>query len=66
MFGLRQTNNMISKIYERALRIVLDYHISDFETVLRNMNNITIHPKNIQTLMTEVFKIKYDLAQRWI
>ena len=66
MFGLRQTNNMISKIYEKALRTVLDYHISDFETVLRNMNNITIHPKNIQTLMTEVFKIKYDLAQRWI
>ena len=55
---------MIKKVYERALtlRIVLNDNIIDFENVLRNMNDITIHHKNIQTLMTELFKIKYDLA----
>ena len=37
MFCSRQTNNMINKIHERALRIVLNDHISDFETMLRNM-----------------------------
>ena len=26
------------------------------------MNDITIHHRNIQTLMIELFKIKYDLA----
>ena len=39
-------------------RIVLNDYFRDFET----MNDITIHHRNIQTLMTELFKIKYDLA----
>ena len=47
---------MINKMLERALRIVLNNHISDFETMLRNLNDVTIHHRNIQTL------IKYDLA----
>ena len=42
--------------------IVLNDNISDFETMLLNMNDITIHHRNIQTLMIELFKIKYDLA----
>ena len=62
MFCSRQTNNMINKIHERALRIVLNDHISDFETMLCNINDITIHHRNIQTLMIELFKIKHDLA----
>ena len=39
-------------------RIVLNDYFRDFET----MNDITIHHRNIQTLMTELSKIKYDLA----
>ena len=62
MFCSRQTNNMINKIHGKALRIVLNHHISDFETMLRNINGITIHHRNIQTLMIELFKIKHDLA----
>ena len=62
MFCSRQTNNMINKIHERALRIVLNDHISDFETMLRNINGVTIHHRNIQILMIELFKIKHDLA----
>ena len=53
---------MINKMHERALRIVLNDHISDFETMLPNMNDTTIHHRNIQTLMIELFKIKCDLA----
>ena len=53
---------MFNKIYERALRIVLNDNISDFEPMLRNMNDITIDHRNIQTLTIELFKIKYDLA----
>ena len=53
---------MINKTHERALRIVLNDHFSDFETMLLNMNDITIRIRNIQTLMIELFKIKYDLA----
>ena len=53
---------MINNIFERVLRIVLNDHISDFETILRNMNDITIQHRNIQTLMIELLKTKYDLA----
>ena len=53
---------MINKMHERALRIVLNDHISNFETMLPNMNDTTIHHGNIQTLMIELFKIKCDLA----
>ena len=42
MFYSRQTNNMINKIYERALRSVLTDNVSDFETMRLNMNDITI------------------------
>ena len=57
MFCSRQTNNMINKIHER----VLNNH-SDFEAMLRNMNDITIHHRNIQIPIIELFKTKYDLA----
>ena len=60
MLCSRKTNNMINNIHKRALRIVLSDHNSDFETMLRNFNDITIHHRNIQTLMIELFKIKYD------
>ena len=53
---------MINKIYDRALRIVLNDHIGDFEIILRNINDITSHHRSILTLMIERFKIKYDLA----
>ena len=63
MFCFRQTNNMINNIHERALTIVvLNDHIGDFETMLRNINDITIHHRNVQTFMIELFKIKYDLT----
>ena len=50
---------MINKIHERALRIVLNDHISDFETMLRNINDIAIYHRNIQILMIE---LRHDLA----
>ena len=62
IFCSRQTNKMINKIHEKDLRILLNDHVSDFETMLRNINNITIQHCNIETLMSEFFKIKYDLA----
>ena len=53
---------MINKMHERDLRIVLNDNISDFETMLQNMNDITIHHRNIQTLLIDLFKTKHNLA----
>ena len=53
---------MINKIHERALKIALNDYISDFETMLRNINDRSSHHRKIQTLMIDLFKINYDLA----
>ena len=62
MFCSRQTNNMINKLHERALRLVLNHHVSDFEALLRKRNDISCHYSNIQILMIELYKIKNELA----
>ena len=43
MFYSKQTSKMINKLHERALRIVLNNHISNFETLLQKSNNISCH-----------------------
>ena len=52
---------MINKIHERALRLILNDHTSDFDTLLQNNNDTCNHHRNIQTLMVEVYKIKNKL-----
>ena len=62
MFCSRTSNNLINKVHERALRIILGDDTSDFETLLENNNDICNHHRNIQVLMIEMFKIKNELA----
>ena len=59
MFCSRTSNNMINKIHERALRLILNYHRSGFDTLLQNNNDTCNHHKNI--LMVEIYKIKNNL-----
>ena len=61
MICSRTSNNMINKIHERALRLILNDHTSDFDTLLQNNNNTCNHHRNMQTLMTETYKIKNNL-----
>ena len=62
MICSRQTKNMTNKLHERALRLVLDDHVSDFEALLRRSNDVSYHHRNIQMLMVEFYKIKNELA----
>ena len=62
MLCARTSNNMINKVHERALRVVLNDHTSDFETFLQNSNDVCNHHRNIQILLIEIFKTKIDLA----
>ena len=61
MYCQRQSNNLINKIHERALRIAYNDYVSSFETLLEREGSIPIHQKNIHTLATEIFKAKNDL-----
>ena len=60
MFCSKILNNIINKIKERSLRLLLNSHTSDFETLAKNNDTCNQHRK-IQTLMVESYKIKNKL-----
>ena len=62
MFHSRRLNNKI-KLYERALRITYQDHISTFQELLNKGNFVSIYHRNLQVLATEMFKIHRSLSQ---
>ena len=46
---------MINKILEQALRLIVNDHTSDVDTLLQNNNDTFNHHRNIQTLMIEIY-----------
>ena len=57
MFSLGKANNLINRLHEISIRIVRSDNESKFENLLEKNKEITIHPSNLQLLMTEVYKI---------
>ena len=55
MYCLGESNNLINKIHERALRIAYADYESNSNALLEKDNSISIHQRNIQT---EVFGTK--------
>ena len=47
---------MINKIHERALRLILNDHTKDFDTLLQNNNKAYNDHRNIQTITVEILK----------
>ena len=61
MFHSRKLNIRVNKLHERALRIVYQDYASSFTELLERDNSTTIHNRNIQLLVTELFKVKNGL-----
>ena len=61
MFHSRQLNQKINKIQERALRITYKDTESTFSELLLKDCAVNIHTKNLQILMTEMYKTKNEL-----
>ena len=59
MFHSRNTENGVNKIHQRALRLVFDdsSHLS-FDELLIKGKSVTIHQRNLQFLVKEIFKVK--------
>ena len=53
MFCFRQSNNLINKMHERALKLIYQDN-SNFEVLLEKRHDISIHQRNLQALMTEI------------
>ena len=61
MFHDRALNAKVNKIQERALRIVYKNSHADYETLLKLDNAVSIHQRNLQYLMIEIYKTKKNL-----
>ena len=61
MFHGRQLNKKNNKIRERALRITYKDDGSTYSELLEKDCAVTIHTKNLQLLMTEMYKTRNDL-----
>ena len=58
----RTLNNMINKLHERSLRIILNDYSSNFNILLENNNDTSNYHRNVQALLIEVFNMKNELA----
>ena len=61
MLSERGLNNKINHLHEKALRIAYKDEISDFKALVEKDNAVTIHVRNIQFLMTEIFNTQHSL-----
>ena len=62
MFHSRTLNNRINRLHERALRLAYKDSKSTFEELLDLDKSFTIHHRNLQELVTEIFKVKNNLS----
>ena len=58
----RSLNNNINKIHERALRKVYRDKKATFQELLENDNNVTVHVKNLQVLVAEMYKVENNCS----
>ena len=61
MFFSRKSNKLMNKIHEIFLRIVTSDKNSIYEDLIKSNNQITVHQRDFQILMTKFFKIINDL-----
>ena len=58
----RKINNRINRIHERALRVVYNDENATFEDLLAKDNSVKVHDRNLQVLVTEMFKVKLGIS----
>ena len=63
MFCSRQSNKLINKVPERGLRLTHRDETKELQQILRKQNEITIHQRNLQVLMREVYTIVNGIAR---
>ena len=54
----RTWNNKINRIHERSLRLVYNDKKATFKELLDKDKAVSMHTRNLQILVTEIFKVK--------
>ena len=62
MYHSRTLNNRINRLHEKALRLVYKDDHCYFEELLNKDNAVSIHHRNLQILVTEIYKVKNNLS----
>ena len=62
MFHSRDLNQKINKLHERALRVVYNNNSLTFQQLLVEDGSFTIHERNLQKLVLEMYNIKNNLS----
>ena len=62
MFHNRQINNKINNLHYRALRIIYFDKISSFEELLEKDGTVSVHHRNLQFLVIEMYKVFNGIA----
>ena len=57
MFSSIKLNDLINRIHERFIRIVIGENESNFENLLEKNKEIAIHRRNLQVVMIDVYRI---------
>ena len=53
---------MIYNVQERARRLTYKDNENSFQTLLNENNETSVHQRNVQFLMTEIYKVKNNYA----
>ena len=61
IFCLSQPNKGIDKVHEKALRFIYQDNIT-FKTLLEKQDKFSIYQRNLQVLITEIYKIVNVIA----
>ena len=64
MMHIRSINNEVNRVHERALRIVCKDKFSPFENLFEKDKTVKIYVRNLQVLVTEIFKVKNGIAPK--
>ena len=60
VFSSKDTNKKIDGLHKRALRLLYDDYTSNYEELLLKDDYVCVHVRNLQFLMTEIFKTIHD------
>ena len=61
-FFSRKLNKKINKGHERAIKIVYGDHKTNFSELLNIDKSVTMHQRNLQFLLIEIYKVKKGIS----